>query len=190
MLTDTLHDATPQLRGALDGVANLSRSLNKRDEALRATAGARQDGVRHAGAARRSGQPAGHRRQPAVRRARRAAPGAEHPDRAASSGVSQQLSGFVADNKREFGPALKQAEPGAGQPARAQGPHRRGAASGCPAYATALGEVVGPVPASTSTCTACRPATISEVAARHLLPAGQAAGQPRRLCCAASSPSA
>ncbi|HEX7825078.1 MAG TPA: MCE family protein, partial [Mycobacterium sp.] len=33
-LTDTLHDATPQLRGALDGVANLSRSLNKRDEAL------------------------------------------------------------------------------------------------------------------------------------------------------------
>ena len=34
MLTDTLHDATPQLRGALDGVTSLSRSLNKRDEAL------------------------------------------------------------------------------------------------------------------------------------------------------------
>ena len=33
-LTDTLRDATPQLRGALDGVADLSRSLNKRDEAL------------------------------------------------------------------------------------------------------------------------------------------------------------
>ena len=33
-LTDTLRDATPELRGALDGVANLSRSLNKRDEAL------------------------------------------------------------------------------------------------------------------------------------------------------------
>ena len=33
-LTDTLRDATPQLRGALDGVANLSRTLNTRDEAL------------------------------------------------------------------------------------------------------------------------------------------------------------
>lgn len=33
-LTDTLRDATPQLRGALDGVANLSRTLNRRDEAL------------------------------------------------------------------------------------------------------------------------------------------------------------
>ena len=33
-LTDTLHDATPQLRGALDGVTSLSRSLNNRDEAL------------------------------------------------------------------------------------------------------------------------------------------------------------
>src|SRR4029077_3982962 len=33
-LTETLRDATPQLRGALDGVANLSRTLNKRDEAL------------------------------------------------------------------------------------------------------------------------------------------------------------
>ena len=34
MLTDTLHDATPQLRGALDGVASLSRTLNTRDQAL------------------------------------------------------------------------------------------------------------------------------------------------------------
>ncbi len=34
-LTDTLRDATPpQLRGALDGVTNLSRSLNERDAAL------------------------------------------------------------------------------------------------------------------------------------------------------------
>ena len=33
-LTDSLHDATPQLRGALEGVANLSRSLNARDQAL------------------------------------------------------------------------------------------------------------------------------------------------------------
>ncbi len=34
VLTDALHDATPQLRGALDGVTSLSRTLNRRDEAL------------------------------------------------------------------------------------------------------------------------------------------------------------
>ena len=33
-LTASLRDATPQLRSALDGVAELSRSLNKRDAAL------------------------------------------------------------------------------------------------------------------------------------------------------------
>src|ERR1700754_397038 len=32
VLTDALHDATPQLRGALDGVTALSRTLNRRDE--------------------------------------------------------------------------------------------------------------------------------------------------------------
>ncbi|EUA23252.1 mce related family protein [Mycobacterium xenopi 4042] len=34
VITDALHDATPQLRGALDGVTSLSRTLNRRDEAL------------------------------------------------------------------------------------------------------------------------------------------------------------
>ena len=34
VLTDALHEATPQLRGALDGVTSLSRTLNKRDQAL------------------------------------------------------------------------------------------------------------------------------------------------------------
>ena len=34
VLTDSLHDATPQLRHALDGVAALSRSINANDEAL------------------------------------------------------------------------------------------------------------------------------------------------------------
>jgi len=34
VLTDTLRDATPQLKGALDGIAGLSRSINERDEAL------------------------------------------------------------------------------------------------------------------------------------------------------------
>src|SRR3954466_11860285 len=33
-LTDSLRDSTPQLRNALDGVTALSRSINKRDEAL------------------------------------------------------------------------------------------------------------------------------------------------------------
>ena len=34
VLTDSLHEATPQLRQALDGVAALSRSINANDEAL------------------------------------------------------------------------------------------------------------------------------------------------------------
>jgi phospholipid/cholesterol/gamma-HCH transport system substrate-binding protein len=34
VLTDTLRDATPQLRDALDGIADLSRTVNDRDEAL------------------------------------------------------------------------------------------------------------------------------------------------------------
>ena len=67
-LTDSLRDATPQLRGALDGVANLSRSLNARDQALDQLLGPRQEGLRHAGAARRAGESARHRRQPALRR--------------------------------------------------------------------------------------------------------------------------
>ena len=69
-LTDTLRDATPELRGALDGVANLSRSLNKRDEALEELLAHAKKCHRHPGAAGRSDQPAHHRRQPAVRRAR------------------------------------------------------------------------------------------------------------------------
>ena len=34
VLTDALHDATPQLRGALDGVTSCRARLNRRDEAL------------------------------------------------------------------------------------------------------------------------------------------------------------
>ena len=73
VLTDTLRDATPQLRGALDGVAVLSRSINERDEALEQLLAHAKTVSDTLGAARRAGQPADRRRQPAVRRARSSA---------------------------------------------------------------------------------------------------------------------
>jgi len=108
-LTDTLRDATPQLRGALDGVANLSRSLNKRDEAL-------EQLLAHAKKvtdtlAQRAGQvnqliTDGNLLFAALDERRQALSNLI----AGIDGVSQQLSGFVADNKREFKPAAGQAE--------------------------------------------------------------------------------
>ncbi len=54
-LTDTLHDATPDLRGALDGVTSLSRTLNRRDEALQSCC-AREVGDVGAVRSRRTGR--------------------------------------------------------------------------------------------------------------------------------------
>ena len=105
-LTDTLRDATPQLRGALDGVANLSRTLNKRDEAL-------EQLLAHAKNvtdtfAQRAGQvnqliTDGNMLFAALDERRQALSDLI----AGIDGVSQQLSGFVADNRREFKPALE-----------------------------------------------------------------------------------
>ncbi len=64
--------ATPPRSCAARSTAspNLSRSLNKRDEALEQLLAHAKKVSDTLGAARRSGQPADHRRQPAVRRAR------------------------------------------------------------------------------------------------------------------------
>ena len=81
-------------------------------------AGTRQEGLRHAGPAGRSGEPARHRRQPAVRGARRAPPGAEQPHRrhrrcvATAFGIRRRQPARVQARAGE-------AEPGDGQPARA-----------------------------------------------------------------------
>jgi phospholipid/cholesterol/gamma-HCH transport system substrate-binding protein len=136
-LTDTLHDATPQLRGALDGVANLSRSLNKRDEAL-------DQLLVHAKRvsdtlAQRAGQvnqliTDGNLLFAALDERRQALSNLI----SGIDDVSRQLSGFVADTQRE---ALKR----------------------LPGYATALGEVVGSGPGFQINLYGLPPATLSEV---------------------------
>jgi phospholipid/cholesterol/gamma-HCH transport system substrate-binding protein len=144
VLTDTLHDATPQLRGALDGVTSLSRTLNRRDEALKSLL-AHAKSVTSA-LAQRAGQvnklvDDGNQLFAALDE-RRAALG-----RLISGieAVSQQISGFVADNRREFGPALSKLNS-----VLANLNERRDyiteALKRLPTYATELGEVVGSGP--------------------------------------------
>jgi phospholipid/cholesterol/gamma-HCH transport system substrate-binding protein len=160
-LTDTLHDATPQLRGALDGVANLSRSLNKRDEALE--------------------QLLGHAKKVSDTLAQRAGQvnqlitdgnllfGALDEKRQALSdliggiqGVSEQLSGFVADNKREFNPGLVKLNAVLDDLLERRD-HISEALRRLPPYATALGEVVGNGPGFNINLYGLPPATLSEV---------------------------
>ena len=143
-LTDTLRDATPQLRGALDGVANLSRTLNKRDEAL-------EQLLAHAKnvtdtLAQRAGQvnqliTDGNMLFAALDERRQALSDLI----AGIDGVSQQLSGFVADNRREFKPALDKLNAVMDNLLQRK-EHIGEALRRLPHYATALGEVVGSGP--------------------------------------------
>ena len=95
-------------------------------------------------------------------------------------GVSQQLSGFVADNRKEFGPALSKLN-AVLDDLHERRDHISEALKRLPAYATTLGEVVGSGPGFKINVYGVLPAPHRRDAARHLLPAGQAAGQPRRL---------
>jgi phospholipid/cholesterol/gamma-HCH transport system substrate-binding protein len=143
-LTDTLHDATPQLRGALDGVTSLSRTLNHRDEALESL-------LAHANSvtatlAERAGQVNqlildGNQLFGALD-ARRAALGQLI---AGIDDVSQQLSGFVADNRKEFGPALSKLNLVLDE-LNQRHEYITEALKRLPMYATTLGEVVGSGP--------------------------------------------
>ena len=144
VLTDTLHDATPELRGALDGVTSLSRTLNRRDEAL-------QSLLAHAKSvtavlSQRANQvnklvDDGNELF-AVLDERRAAIGQLI---SGIGGLSTQISGFVADNRKEFGPALSKLNL-----VLANLNERRDyiteALKRLPSYATSLGEVVGSGP--------------------------------------------
>ncbi|MBJ7339744.1 virulence factor Mce family protein [Mycolicibacterium sp.] len=160
-LTDTLHDATPQLRGALDGVANLSRSLNKRDEAL-------EELLAHAKKvsdtlAQRAGQvnqliTDGNLLFAALDEKRQALSNLID----GIQGVSEQLSGFVADNKREFAPALKQLNLVLDNLLERK-EHIGEALRRLPPYATALGEVVGSGPGFQINLYGLPPASLSEV---------------------------
>ena len=178
-LTDTLRDATPQLRGALDGVANLSRSLNKRDEAL-------EQLLAHAKKvtdtlAQRAGQvnqlvTDGNLLFAALDERRQALSNLI----AGIDDVSHQLSGFVADNRREFKPALEKLN-AVMDNLLERTEHIGEALRRLPPYATALGEVVGSGPGFQINLYGLPPAQPLRGAAGHLLPAGQAARQPRRL---------
>src|SRR3954451_18529016 len=161
VLTDTLRDATPQLRGALDGVANLSRSINKRDEALEqllAHAKKVSDTL-----AQRAGQvnqliTDGNLLFAALDEKRQALSNLI----GGIQGVSEQLSGFVADNKREFGPALQKLNAVLDN-LLARRDHIGEALKRLPPYATTLGEVVGSGPGFQINLYGLPPASLSEV---------------------------
>lgn len=144
VLTDALHDATPQLRGALDGITSLSRTLNTRDDAL-------QQLLAHAKSvtgvlAERAGQVDklivdGNQLFSALD-ARRAALGELI---GGIDDVSAQLSGFVADNRKEFGPALSRLNTVLDD-LNERRDYISEALKRLPSYATTLGEVVGSGP--------------------------------------------
>jgi phospholipid/cholesterol/gamma-HCH transport system substrate-binding protein len=144
VLTDTLHDATPQLRGALDGVTSLSRTLDRRDEAL-------QSLLAHAKSV------TGVLSQRADQVNKLVDDGNElfaalDERRAALSqlisgisGLSQQLSGFVADNRKVFGPSLSKLNDVLSN-LNERRDYITEALKRLPTYATELGEVVGSGP--------------------------------------------
>jgi phospholipid/cholesterol/gamma-HCH transport system substrate-binding protein len=141
VLTDSLRDATPQLRRTLDGVAALSRSINANDEALGQLL-ARAKSVTKVLADR-----AGQVNQLIIDGNLLFA--ALDERRAALSNliagideVSEQISGFVADNRREFGPALTKLNLVLDNLLERR-EHISQALRRLPPYATALGESVG-----------------------------------------------
>jgi phospholipid/cholesterol/gamma-HCH transport system substrate-binding protein len=141
VLTDSLRDATPELRRTLDGVAALSRSINANDEALGQLL-ARAKSVTKV-LADRAGQVNqlindGNQLFAALDERRAALSSLI----AGIDEVSQQISGFVADNRREFGPALRKLNLVLDNLLERR-EHISQALRRLPPYATALGESVG-----------------------------------------------
>jgi phospholipid/cholesterol/gamma-HCH transport system substrate-binding protein len=141
VLTDSLRDATPQLRRTLNGVAALSRSINANDEALG------QLLARARSVTKMLADRAGQVNQLIIDGNLLFA--ALDERRAALSSliagideVSEQISGFVADNGREFGPALRKLNLVLDNLLERR-EHISQALRRLPPYATALGESVG-----------------------------------------------
>ena len=141
VLTDSLRDATPQLRRTLNGVAALSRSINANDEALG------QLLARARSVTKMLADRAGQVNQLIIDGNLLFA--ALDERRAALSSliagideVSEQISGFVADNRREFGPALRKLNLVLDNLLERR-EHISQALRRLPPYATALGESVG-----------------------------------------------
>jgi phospholipid/cholesterol/gamma-HCH transport system substrate-binding protein len=140
VLTETLRDATPQLRRTLDGVASLSRSINANDEALGQLLAHAQSVTKVL--ADRAGQvnqlvTDGNQLFAALDERRAALSNLI----AGIDDVSRQISGFVADNRREFGPALKKLNLVLDNLLERR-EHISQALKRLPPYATALGESV------------------------------------------------
>jgi phospholipid/cholesterol/gamma-HCH transport system substrate-binding protein len=143
-LTDTMREATPQLRGALDGIAALSRSINARDEKFTQL-------LTHAKSlsailAKRSRQlnqliTDGNDLFAELSQQRTALASLI----AGIGEVSRQISGFVADNRREFGPALVKLNLVL-ENLNSRRAHLNEALKRLPAFSTTLGEVVGSGP--------------------------------------------
>lgn len=144
VLTDTLHDATPNLRGALDGLTSLSRTLNTRDEALQ---GLLAHAKKVTGVlSERAGQVNklindGNQLFAALDERRSALSALI----AGIDDLSVQLSGFVADNRKEFGPALSKLNQVIGN-LNERKDYITEALKRLPPYATSLGEVVSSGP--------------------------------------------
>jgi phospholipid/cholesterol/gamma-HCH transport system substrate-binding protein len=144
VLTDALRDATPQLRGALDGVTSLSRTLNRRDEALQGLlAHAKSVTSVLADRAKQVDKLVNDGNQLfAALDERRAALGQLI---SGIQGLSTQISGFVADNRREFGPSLSKLNLVL-DTLNERRDYITEALKRLPTYATELGEVVGSGP--------------------------------------------
>jgi phospholipid/cholesterol/gamma-HCH transport system substrate-binding protein len=144
VLTDTLRDATPELRGALDGVTSLSETLNRRDEALQGLLSHAKavTGVLSERAAQVTKLVDDGNQLFAALDERRAALGALI---SGIDDVAQQISGFVADNRREFGPALDKLNAVLSN-LNERRDYITEALKRLPTYATTLGEVVGSGP--------------------------------------------
>ena len=141
VLTDSLRDATPQLRRTLDGVASLSRSINANDEALGQLLARAQSVTKVlADRANQVNQLVtdGNQLFAALDERRTALSNLI----AGIDDVSRQLSGFVADNRREFGPALTKLNLVLDNLLERR-EHISQAIRRLPPYATALGESVG-----------------------------------------------
>lgn len=155
VITEAMRDATPQLRGALDGVASLSRTLNARDAAL-------EQLLTHAKSvsgilSERAGQvnklvTDGNQLFAALDERRLAI--SELINRI--QGLSQQISGFVADNRQEFRPTMEKLSVVLDDLLDRKA-HISEALKRLPGYGTALGEVVSSGRASMSTSTASHP---------------------------------
>lgn len=144
VLTDTLHDATPELRGALDGVTSLSRTLDRRDEAL-------QSLLAHAKSVTGVLSQRAEQVNKLVDDGNELFAALDERHRALGqliAGIqplSAQISGFVADNRKEFGPALNKLNDVLSN-LNERRDYITEALKRLPTYATELGEVVGAGP--------------------------------------------